>query len=69
MVLFGITFLGLMPCQHYFKCINVTYHGIVLSMRSARARENMLRLLAFLTMAITIAMGINPGTPGWNILE
>ena len=29
----------------------------------------MLCFIAFLTMAITIAMGINPGTPGWNILE
>ena len=26
-------------------------------------------LFAFLTMAITIAMGINAGAPGWNILE
>ena len=25
-------------------------------------------LIAFLTMAITIAMGIKPGEPGWNIL-
>ena len=26
-------------------------------------------LTAFLTMAVTIAMGINPGAPGWNISE
>ena len=26
-------------------------------------------LITFLTMAITIAMGVNPGAPGWNILE
>ena len=26
-------------------------------------------LIAFLTRAFTIAMGINPGAPGWNILE
>ena len=29
----------------------------------------MLCLIAFLTTAITIAMGINTGAPGWNILE
>ena len=27
----------------------------------------MLSLIAFLTMAITIAMGINPGAPNWYI--
>ena len=27
-----ITFFGLMPCQQYFRCKNVTYHGIVLPM-------------------------------------
>ena len=26
-------------------------------------------LIAFLSMTITKAMGINPGTPGWSILE
>ena len=26
-------------------------------------------LITFLTMAITIATGINPGASGWNILE
>ena len=26
-------------------------------------------LIAFLTVAITIAMGINPGAPGWNIFK
>ena len=25
--------------------------------------------MAFLTMAITIASGINPGAPGWNIFR
>ena len=29
---FGITVMGLMPCQQYFKCIKVTYHGLVLPM-------------------------------------
>ena len=26
-------------------------------------------LIAFLTMAVTIAMVINPGTPGWNVFR
>ena len=31
---FGITFLGLMPCQQYFRYTKVTYHRIVLPVRS-----------------------------------
>ena len=31
---FGITFLGLMPCDQCFRYIKVTYHRIVLSVRS-----------------------------------
>ena len=42
---------------------------IVLPMLSARARENVPCLIAFLTTAITIAIGINPGAPGLNILK
>ena len=30
--------------------------------------KNVPCLIAFLTMAITIAIGINPGAHGWNIL-
>ena len=58
-----------MPCQQYFRYIKVTYHRIVLPVRSAGARENVPCLIAFLTMVITIATGINPAAPGWNILE
>ena len=29
---FGITFSGLMPCQQYFRCIEVTCHGVVFPM-------------------------------------
>ena len=65
---FRITFSGLMPCPQYFRCIKATYHGICTSMCSDRARENVPCLIAFLTMAITIAIGINPGAHGWNIL-
>ena len=66
---FGITFSGLMPCQQYFRCIKDTYHEIVLPMSSAMARKNMPCLIAFLTMAITIAMVINHGAPGWFIFR
>ena len=38
-------------------------------MLSASARENVSCLIAFLTTTITIAIGINPGAPGLNILE
>ena len=31
--------------------------------------ENVPCSIAFLAMAITIAMGINPGQPGWNIFR
>ena len=34
------------------------------SHKFARARENVPCLIVFLTMAITIAMGINPGASG-----
>ena len=66
---FGITVLGLMPCQQYFRYITVTCHKIVVPVRSAGAMENVPCSIAFLTMVITIATGINPGAPGWNILE
>ena len=61
----GLLFSGLMPCQ----CIKLTYPGIVLPMWSARARENVPCFIAFLTMAVTIAMVINPMTAGWNIFR
>ena len=65
----GLLFSGLMSCQQYFSCINVTYHGIVLPMWSTRARENVPGSMAFLTITIAIALGINPGAPGWSILQ
>ena len=49
-------FLGLMPGQQYF---NISWN----------CTSQVPCFIAFLTMAITIAMGINPGAPGWNILE
>ena len=60
-----LLFSGLMPCQ----CIKLTYPGIVIPMWSARARENVSCLIAFLTVAVTIAMVINPMTAGWNIFR
>ena len=30
----GLLFFGLMPCQQYFRYIKVTYHRIVLPVRS-----------------------------------
>ena len=66
---FGIMFLGLMPCQQYFRYMKMTYHRIVLPMPSAGARENLLCSIAFLIMVINIAMGISPSAPGWTILR
>ena len=31
---FGLLFMGLMPCQQYFRYIKVTYNRIVLPVRS-----------------------------------
>ena len=67
--LFGITCLGLMPCQLYFRFIKVTYHRIVVPVQSAGAREIVPCLIAFLTMVITIETEINSDAPGRNILE
>ena len=49
-----------------FRYIKVTYHRIVLPVRSAGAMENVPCSIAFLTMVITIPTGINSG---WNILD
>ena len=64
---FGIMFLGLMPCQQYFRYMKMTYHRIVLPMPSAGAREILPCSIAFLTMVITKAMGINLSAPGLTI--
>ena len=66
---FEITFLGLMPCQQYFRYIKVAYHRIVLSVPSAWARKNVPCSIALLTMVITIATGINPVAHGWNMFR
>ena len=66
---FAVTFLGLMSCQQYFRYIKVTYHRIVISLRSAGAREKVPCSIALLTMVITIPMGINPGASVWKIFR
>ena len=58
--------------RFWVKChvnIKVTYNRIVLLVRSAGARKNVPCSIAFLTMVITIATGINPGAPVWNIFR
>ena len=64
---FGVTFLGLMACQQYFRYIKVTYHIIVLPVRSVEARENVHCSIAFLIMVISMQTGINPGESECNI--
>ena len=56
---FGITFLGFNAMSTVFQMYQVD----ILWNCTAHARENVPCSIAFLTFAITIAMGINPGTP------
>ena len=62
---FGITLSGL----QYFGYTNVTCHESVFPGWSAKAREKVPYSMAFLTMVIAIATGVNPGATGWKILD